>query len=393
MRSSWVLRFLSGMDSSLDGDKMATGNMKAMWALLLSVTVVTALAPSAGAGQFRKPVYYKVGFFNWSVVAADFHHDGNLDLAVGDFDNSLVYLLRGKGDGSFHTPTTFSVPAPLAMAEGDFDGDNLPDLAVLEYPGTLGIYLNQGDGTFHNSANYDLGGSAARLVVADLNGDGHPDIAATVATTQNNGKVMVFFGNGKGRLAKAGSYELPGAPGGIAAGDLNGDHHPDLVVSEFVGDAVAILMNDGHGKFAHTETYSAEGGEPVGVAIAALKRGGYADLVVSVGNGIGVFLGNGDGTFGSVTLYSGKVGRAPKDSVIADFDGDGNLDVATVFGNLSLISRFYGRGDGTFQDAVPTWLKKDEFSSMSLVVADFNKDGLPDLASASHDLVVLLNAQ
>jgi len=37
--------------------KMATGNMKAMWALVLSVTVVTAIVPGAAAGQFRKPVY------------------------------------------------------------------------------------------------------------------------------------------------------------------------------------------------------------------------------------------------------------------------------------------------------------------------------------------------
>src|SRR5579872_57049 len=209
-------------------------------ALLLTIAALTTTAPTAAGRQFKKPAYDKVGFLNWSVVTADFYHDGNLDLAVGDFEYSLVYLLRGKGDGTFRAPTTFSVPAPIAMAVGDFNGDHLPDLAVLEYPGTLGIYLNNGNGSFHNSANYDLGGSAARLVVADFNGDGRADIAAT---NGQDGSVRVFFGTGKGTFRKAAIYQVGGEPGGIAVGDLNGDGYPDLVVSEFGAGAVAILMN------------------------------------------------------------------------------------------------------------------------------------------------------
>src|SRR5579864_7120720 len=99
--------------------EMKTGNMKMMWAMLLTVTAVTALASIAEARQFRKPVYYKVGptgALPWSVVSADFNGDGNLDLAVSDLGVSQVTVLLGDGKGAFHSGGHFSVPAASAMA-------------------------------------------------------------------------------------------------------------------------------------------------------------------------------------------------------------------------------------------------------------------------------------
>lgn len=270
--------------------------MKPLYALLFILAVLTMAAPGVATGQFKKPVYYKAGLFNFSVVSADFKHDGNLDLAVGDFDSSQAYLFLGKGNGTFHAATTFPVPAPVAMAVGDFNGDHLPDLAVLEYPGALGIYLNNGDGTFQNSANYDLEGSAARLVVADFNGDGLPDIAATVETSEQDGEVMVFLGQGDGTFGEPAIYGLPGGSGGIAASDLNGDHYPDFVITEFIAGTVAILMNDGKGNFSITETYPTCG-EPRGPTIADFEHGSGPDPAVGCVQGVDVFLGNGDGTF------------------------------------------------------------------------------------------------
>jgi hypothetical protein len=88
---------------------MATGNMKAMWALLLSVTVVTALAPGAEAGQFRKPVYYKLNGDPYQIISADFNNDGNLDLAVVQL--SMVGILLGKGNGTFRSAQYFPLRA------------------------------------------------------------------------------------------------------------------------------------------------------------------------------------------------------------------------------------------------------------------------------------------
>jgi hypothetical protein len=396
---------VSGKDSSLDGDKMATGNMKAMWALLLSVTVVTALAPRAGAGQFKKPVYYDLGHdagLN-GMVTADFNHDGNLDLAVAEETISQVGILLGKGNGAFRSVQGFSVPSPIALAVADFNGNHTSDLAVIESCGTgsgiLGIYLNNGNGTFKNSANYELGAESISLAVSDFNGDGHSDIAVTNRTGYgSDGSVMVFLGNGDGTFRTPTVYKLPGGPFGIAVGDLNGDHHPDLVVTQFDGESVAVFMNTGHGKFKLTNTYPVNFGEPRGPALAGLRHNGILDLVVSAADGIDVYPGNGDGTFGTSTSYSTDgIGQAPTDSVVADFKRDGKPDIAVELfqGQPAML---YGNGDGTFQAAIP--IKEKGCCGDSLVAADFDADGAPDLAVVDwsppgngEDIVVFLNTR
>jgi len=209
--------------------------------LLLVLAGLTAIASITEARQFKKPAYYPAGLLNWTVITGDFNHDGNLDLITGDYDYSKLYIYLGKGDGTFHKPLISDIPAPTALAVGDFNGDHLPDFAAIEGMSTLAIYLSNGDGTFRNSANYSLGGGiAAWLAVADFDGDGHPGIAVTINNSGRNDGVMVFFGKGNGKFGKPVVYKLPNDPVGITAGDLNGDHHPDLVVIEFAGSAVAI---------------------------------------------------------------------------------------------------------------------------------------------------------
>jgi hypothetical protein len=361
------------------------------------------VVPCVMARQFKKPTYYRVAPKNaipWAVVSADFNHDGNLDLAVSDLGVSQVTVLLGDGKGVFHQAGKFSVPAPGAMAVGDFNGDHIPDLAIIEWGGTgyssLTIFLGKGDGTFKNSFTHQVGIQATSVAVADFNGDGRLDVAVANADYDSkDGNVMVFFGKGDGTFKKPAVYNLP-APYGIAAGDLNGDHHPDLVATGWNDSTVAILMNTGRGKFEHTATYSLGNTlEPNSVVIGNLVRGGHADLVVSDGSqGISVLLGNGDGTFGNPTFYStrGVGGNGPQASVIADFNHDGKLDIATIlFQKNSAL--FYGNGDGTFQTAVPIKLPS---GGMSLALGDFDRNGAPDLAFVFQDaakIAVLLNTQ
>ena len=364
---------------------------------------VTAVVPSAEARQFKKPAYYDLGHdagLN-GMVTADFNHDGNLDLAVAEETISQVGILLGKGNGAFRSAQGFSVPSPIALAVGDFNGDDALDLAVIESGGTgngtLGIYLNNGDGTFQNSANYELGAESISLAVSDFNGDGHSDIAVTNRTGYgNDGSVMVFLGNGDGTFRTPTIYKLPGGPFGITVGDLNGDHQPDLVVTEFDGRSVAVLMNVGHGKFKLTLTYTTPDLEPRGPFLSDLRHDGKLDLVVNCASGVAVFPGRGNGKFGNATLYSTQgVGNGPTQAAVADFNRDGKPDIAVELfqGQPAML---YGNGDGTFQAAIP--IKEKGCCGDSLVAADFNGDGAPDLAVVDwsppgngEDIVVFLN--
>jgi hypothetical protein len=272
-------------------------------------------------------------------------------------------------------------------------------LAVVENfgygTGGLGIYLGNGDGTFRTSATYELGPGTNWLTAADFNGDGLLDIAVANSgsdTHGTDGSVMVLFGGGDGTFKKPTTYKLGGGPFAIAAADLNGDGHPDIALTTNAGE-VDILMNTGTGKFKHTHSYGA-GSEPFGVTIAALRREGKGDqdLVVSCAGGVGVLLGKGDGTFGTETVYStNRIGQKPSNAVIADFNRDGNPDIADVLfeGDSALL---YGKGDGTFKAAVPIKIKGG--GGTSLTTEDFDANQAPDLAIiVGNQVVVFLNAQ
>jgi Tfp pilus tip-associated adhesin PilY1 len=225
------------------------------WAFLLGLTILIVGAGDASAGQFKRAVYYHAGPRPYQVVATHLTDSGNLDLVVANLTNQ-IFVLLGNGDGTFQQPIKLSIPSPVALAVGDFNGDGKEDLVVAEYGGTgesaVAILLGDGTGRFRLSATYPSGVETTGVAVADFNGDGHYD----VVVADNIGSVKVFFGTGKGTLGKPATYRLPGTnPISIAAGDLNGDGHPDLAVAEAIGGSVAVLLNDGTGKFLKPITY------------------------------------------------------------------------------------------------------------------------------------------
>jgi hypothetical protein len=368
-------------------------------ALLVSLATLAVMEPCAAARQFKKPVYYPTNDNVWGMATADFNHDGKVDVVFAEFFTGSLGILLGNGDGSFETPRYFHAPGALQLAVGDFNGDHNLDIAVLEYGGTghsaLGIFLGDGQGNFTNVATYQVGVESPGLAAADFDGDGHLDLAVAneygYGKNGSEGAVLVFFGQGDGTFRKPDVYRLGGQPYGIAAGDFNGDHHADLAVAQDTGRSVAILMNNGHGKFRHTKTYQA-GNEADYVAVADLDHNGTLDLVVcsAGGQGVAVLLGHGDGTFANTIFHSTTpLGDGLVGAVIADFNRDGNLDIAVVLsgGNPGL---FYGNGDGSFGV-----VKKIMVSSGNgLTAGYFNKDKAPDLAIAVRDSVaVLINAQ
>ncbi len=300
----------------------------------------------------------------------------------------------------FSKPLKFSNPGPEQIAVGDFNEDGNLDLAVLEFGGTghsvLALYFGDGNGKFRKGPTYILGIQGSYLAVADFNGDGHLDVAETKGGEGKNPNVMVFFGTGKGTFGKPTTYKVPGLPGSIAAGDLNGDGHPDIAIAN--GGFVSILLNTGNGHFSKQIRYSAGNGETPNIVIADLRNNGDQDLVVAnLSRGMVVLFNKGNGTFGKPTIYVALCQncQGPEACVVADFDHDGNLDVACAT-EINDSYLFYGDGKGMFGPAIPIKDTIDFKGGDSIAVGDFNHDDAPDLAipiQLKGKVAILLNTK
>jgi len=213
---------------------------------------------------------------------------------------------------------------------------------------------------------------------------------------------FILLGNGDGTFRPAGNYSLESWSTFIAAWDFNGDGKPDLVVSHPLGGCcsfqangeVSILLGNGDGTFRPPVDYLAGqvpvNNKPQCVAVADFNGDGNADLAVADGAGfnISILLGNGDGTFRPSVDYA--VGGDAAYVAVGDFNGDGRLDIAIGLGPSSSatgLSILLGNGDGTFQ-------RPANYSApgpaTAVVVGEFNGDGKTDVAVAAASLSILL---
>ncbi len=322
-----------------------------------------------------------------SIAAADFNGDGKDDLAVGPEIDNHVYILLGKGDGSFQTPVPITLPnEPYDVVAGKFTSSGNWDLAVttMSYyandPG-LSILLGDGKGGFTQSF-YPLASDPyegyGSVVTADFNKDGNLDVAVIM----RYGGLYVFLGNGDGAF-----NALPAAASfsgySIVAATLTSSGYPDLVVNGSAGSYV--LLGQGDGAFKIGPNLPALSTLSSVIVAADLNGDGKQDLVLSqagIGtgpSGIAVLLGNGDGTFQNPVYYYDNARRrtdAPGLMLAGDFLGNGKLDIVTADVDLYSPSLYLGNGDGTFEAAIDTGLPV-----LALTAGNFSGTGALGLAA------------
>jgi hypothetical protein len=346
---------------------------------------------------FLAPLAYDAGGGAVSVAVGDFNGDGILDLAVA---NSTYYgtvsVLLGQGDGTFLPALTFPAGGyyPSSVAVGDFNGDGKLDLAVADL-GKVSVLLGNGDGTFLPAQSFPVGIENLSLAVGDFNGDGHLDLAVSDYGDGWDAEVWVLLGHGDGSFGPAQSvYDGSLSALSVTVGDFNGDGKPDLAVASGTNPngTVSVLLGKGDGSFLPALTFPA-GYNPSAVAVGDFNGDGIPDLAVANGgtnpsNGsVSVLLGNGDGTFQAAVNY--PAGSYPNSVAVADFNGDGILDLAVAsYTSSGTVSVLLGQGDGTF---LPAQAFPAGGYPSSVAVGDFNGDGWPDLAAAAGNVSILLN--
>jgi hypothetical protein len=355
-----------------------------------------------GDGNFLGAAQLSVGKDPTSLAVADLNHDGQLDVIAGNADDASVLL--GNGDGSFQDQLSAAAGHPNALAVGDFNGDGRLDVVAAGYDaskntGQLVVLLGLGDGRYTVGQTLDIGNFLSSVAVGDFNGDGKLDIAVT---SQFDNSVIVLLGNGDGTFTAQSPISVGTQPTAITAGDFNGDGKLDLAVTNSLDGTVSVLLGTGHGGFAPAVNYSV-GASPSAIVAADFNNDGILDLAtansgdgtVSLLTGQGA-AGHGDGTFAATGTFA--VGDGPSSLVAGDFNGDHFADLAVANRNSSDVSVLLNDTEGGFAPQARysvTSVPHPASGPSAIVAADFNHDGILDLATAnggSQNLTVFLGA-
>jgi hypothetical protein len=202
-------------------------------------------------------------------------------------------VFLNEGDGMFQAKRSYGAGGfPKAVAIADLTGDGKPDLATANSGAdTVSVLINIGDGRFDAKLDYRTGREPVSVAIGDLNADGKPDLAT--ANESSADSVSVLLNRGDGTFQAKHDYGVGRIPSSVAIGDLSGDGKPDLAAGGFSARFVSVLVNRGDGSFPIKRKYAAWSHS---VAIGDLNGDGNADLVAG-GKTVSVRISKGDGSF------------------------------------------------------------------------------------------------
>jgi hypothetical protein len=360
------------------------------------VCAMTCSEVSAQVATFTTQRYPLLGNTH---IAADLNGDGRVDLAGSNANAASVML--GNGDGTFGAKTDFPIGMQTqAVAAGDFNSDGRVDLMVTLNTPQLSLALLTGTGTgtfnaptfFPNTSGFD----SPAIAATDLNGDSRLDlvvmhgIACFSAPCRAARSITVLLGNGNGTFQTPGEIDVGTGPMAMAVVDLNRDGIKDVAIGGG-NTELSVLLGVGNGTFVRQPVVElVAGGDPFSacndVGVGDLNRDSILDLVVPLGNGHGnaILIGNGNGTFQVRSRIQIDETFAPLHVAVADYNRDGLLDIARTMGDGTngLLQILRGNGNGTFQ-APNRYLVPPPVSSrggIMILAGDWNADAKPDIA-------------
>ena len=267
---------------------------------------------------------------------------------------------------------------PGGIVVGDFNNDARPDLLVLNFT-TVTMLLSKGDGTFQTGVTYPISVNASLGAVSDLDGDGNLDVVLSNFAGNN---VIVLLGRGDGTFAAPASVTVGSRPAGIELVMLNPTAGAEaLVVVNNGSNNITVHPGDGEGGFGAATAYPV-GRDPRVLAVGDFNTDGRQDIVVTNfgDNNVAVLVNNGDGTLKAPVNYA--VGVGPQAVAVGDVNGDGKLDLVVVNNTAATVSVLFGNGDGTFKAA--TTFAAGGNLPRYVAIADIDGDGQLDLTVSSN---------
>ncbi len=332
-----------------------------------------------GRGTFQSRAPVLVGPGPAGLGVADFNGDGVLDVAVANSGDGSISIVINKGDGKFQ-------PAATTAIGGDLRGMvAIGNLLVVADASASQVVLATVSGSAVSAAGtVAVGQGPVAVVEGDINGDGTTDVA--VANRAGN-SVSILLATGPTTFNVVATLPTGSGPSALALGDLDKDGDLDLVVAQSDENTVSVWGNDGRGGFTLATTL-ATGVNPSAVGIIddvtvhGVGEPNADFFVANAGsNDVSLFGGRGNLSF----LLSSRViaGRIPLSMVVGQFDNDSesNADVAVASSGDGAIGVLRGQGNGSFV-AVPNY--SANLMPRAITAGDFDSDGENDIVAANQ---------
>ncbi len=319
---------------------------------------------------------------------------GTMALAVANISNTYFSVLLSNGNGTFQTQTTYGAAAgQYGINFAKLSSSAYTDLIVAEV-GQLQDFQGNGGGTFATPTTINTSGAQPVYGIAATTTSSSYFEAAVPAT--NSTSLVIVTGSIGSTLTSVQSISLGFTPGAAVFGDFNGDGNPDIAVTDKTNGNIDILLGGSVGSFSTPVAY-AVGSNPIAVTVGEVDGDGNPDLVVAnnASSTVTVWHGTSNGTFTAPVTYTVSSPTAVR---IADLNGDGYSDIVVTTLNSSYLSVLLNAGSGstsgTFYPTAQTYAVPSSTAHYGLAVADFNGDGKPDVASVdqtNNNAIVLLN--
>jgi VCBS repeat protein len=343
-----------------------------------------------GAGQLDAMRKLEGGTGAIGFATADVNLDFHPDLIVANQISNDMIVYRGNGVGGFDTPSGYPLGfPPKSIRTGDIDGDELTDVALLSQDGkSVGILFGERDGTFRDLTILSFAQPLCCIELAQMNNDSFADLV--YAEAQGSVGVRLSLGLRTAPIfGTATTYPIAGDSTAMAVGDLNLDHHPDVVV----GTTLGLFTFNGSSTGALSASALIDVKNASSLAIGLLDDDNIPDIVAGAKDVV-ILMGDGSGTFQS-QLHLAVPTPTVTAVTLADLDGDGRTDIAASNFSISsaehFVSVYLNHGDVSGFEALPAI--QSETQPGTILAADFTDDKTPDLVISAAGKALFARAR